>query len=120
MAAERRVVPTPNDEDEVLASIRPLSRACKENILMVAEELEHGDPEIAGRCGLLADRYEVYALTVPACGPVRLVVSLDFGGRGRPAAMIHGVVPRTQACAKARRVVTRHRSLLDPSWEESA
>lgn len=120
MAAERRVLPTPDHEDEVLATIRPLSMACKENILMVAEELARADPEISERCGLLADRYEVYALSVPSCGPMRLVVSLDFGEQVHPSAMIHGTVPRAQACAKARRLVIRHRSLIDPSWEENA
>ena len=117
MHRSREVTVAPRHEEDVLETIRPLSMQCREGVLMVEEELEANDPDIDERCGLLADRFEVYAVRIPGCRGFRLAVSMDLRSGSPPAAALHGAVPARRACDAARRLATRHRDLIDPAWE---
>lgn len=104
-------------EDEILASIRSLPMQCREEVLMIEQELESHDPDLDERCGLLADRFEVYAIRVPGCRRFRLAVSMDFRSGFPPPVTIHGVIPARRACEASRHLATRHHTLINPSWE---
>jgi hypothetical protein len=108
----------PGHGEEVLQSVRGRSLDCRQNAAMVNDGLKDDvEPGLAERRGLLADRYEVYAMRLPRCGRDLFVVSLDR--RGNPAsAMIHGFVRGGGSAFVARDVVIRHRRLSGaPSWE---
>ena len=113
----RRVGLPEGREAEVLDTIRALSGQCRENVLMLEEELRSHDPDWSERCGLLDDRYEVYAARIPECRQARLALSIDLGRGGRQAVMLHGAVPARAACRRARLLVTEHRHLRNPVWE---
>ncbi len=102
-------------EEEVLASVRLLSPVCVENFLMVDLELRRTDPE-TGRCGLLGDRFEVYAVPIPQCPSARMIVSFDLRARRRPG-LQHGAASVRSACDRAMTLVERHRRLLNPVRE---
>jgi hypothetical protein len=104
-------------EDEIFDRVIAVPARCQENILMLDEELGLRDPELSFRCGLLNDRYELYAIAIPQCPGHRLVVSLDIARPPVPPAMNHGPVPASGACDAARALVTRHRRLINPAWE---
>lgn len=103
-------------EDEVLASVRRLPPRCVENFLMVDLELRRLEPE-TGRCGLLDDRFEVYAVAIPQCPAARMVVSFDLRGKRRPG-LQHGAAPARAACDRAFALVERHRRLVNPIREK--
>jgi hypothetical protein len=116
--AERRVAPPEGFAEEVFDTIRPLSLNCREGAVLVAEGLRRAGADADERCGLLADRHEVFALRIPRCAGRRLAASFDLGARPGPAPVtIHGAVPARGACAAARRLATRHLRLTNPVWE---
>ncbi len=102
-------------EEEVLASVRRLSPRCVENFLMVDLELRRTDPE-TGRCGLLDDRFEVYAVPILQCASARMVVSFDLRTRRRPG-LQHGAASVRAVCDRAMGLVKRHRRLVNPIRE---
>jgi len=103
--------------DALLDSIRALSDTCKENVLMLEEELVFNDPYLSERCGLVADRFEVFALTIPSCRGFALAVSIDLKSQTPPPAMLHGAVATTGKCNHAMRLTIRHRKLVNPTRE---
>lgn len=114
----RRVEPVPGFSEEVLKDFEAPSAACVTGADLLLEELETHDPDLDERCGLLADRFEVYALRIPRCAHLALVVSLDTAGRRPWRCIVHGLVPRRpRACERGRRRAARHFDLIDPSWE---
>ena len=119
-SGDGRLLELPEDfEQEVLASVRRLTPACVENFLMLDLELRRLDPE-TGRCGLLDDRFEVYAIAVPQCAGRSMVVSLDLRGRRRRSlrpGLQHGAVPAHGACKRALALVERQRRLVNPIRE---
>ena len=100
-------------------SIRSLKRReDKLGVLMLEEELKTNDPDADERCGLLADRYEVFAIRIPGCTTHRLAASIDFkSGQPAPPVMLHGVFRAQSACVQARRHAEQHRDLINPTWE---
>jgi hypothetical protein len=113
----RRVIAPNGFVDDLLDSIRQLSNTCKENVLMLEEELVFNDPYLTERCGLLADRFEVFAMTIPSCRGHAFVVSIDLKGENPPPVMMHGVLSSVGKCDHARRLTIRHRKLVNPLWE---
>lgn len=105
-------------EDEVLQDFVSPGAECIEGAYFLLEELETADPDLKERCGLLADRYEVYAMGVPRCPHLTLAVSLDTAGPRPWPCAVHGLLARRgQACDRSRRRAARHFDLIDPSWE---
>lgn len=115
--ADRTVREAPGHEHDLLASIRRLSRACKEGVFLLEEELESNDPDLSERCGLLADRHEVYAIRIPGCRGYRLAVSIDLKSTKPPPVTIHGAIQSQEACAVAGRLATAQLGLINPTWE---
>lgn len=113
----RRVIAPDGFVDDLLDGIRQLSDTCKENVLMLEEELVFNDPYLTERCGLLADRFEVFAMTIPSCRRHAFIVSIDLKGENPPPAMMHGVLSSVGKCDHARRLTIRHRKLVNPLWE---
>lgn len=106
-------------------AVSALPERCQLGVIMITEELSSNDPDIdVERCGLLADQHEVFALVIPSrprviptCKNHRLAVSIDLKSGPPPVATIHGIVPTQDAAEAARRLVTRHLSLVNPTWE---
>lgn len=117
---EDRAIRLPSGEmraKAVIDSIRRLTMACKENVLMLEEELKSNDPDPQERCGLLDNRFEVYAVAIPQCSRAKLALSIDFGDGNPPSVMLHGAVGAANACAAASRLAISHRDLMNPTWE---
>lgn len=114
---DRLVIAPPGFETELIDSIRRLSDTCKENVLMLEEELGFNDPYLSERCGLVADRYEVFAITIPSCRGFALVVSSDLKSATPPPVMLHGAITTTGKCNNAMRLTIRHRKLVNPTRE---
>ncbi|MBA5779066.1 hypothetical protein H2509_18205 [Stappia sp. F7233] len=117
---EDRAIHLPFDDERaqtVIDSIRRLTMACKENVLMLEEELKSNDPDLDERCGLLDNRFEVYAVAIPQCPRAKLALSIDFGDGSPPSVMLHGAVGAANACAAACRLAIWHRNLMNPTWE---
>ncbi|MDQ2094522.1 hypothetical protein [Rhodalgimonas zhirmunskyi] len=121
-----REVHEPEDfEDEIFEAIMRLSESCRENILRLDTELCENDPDADERCGVYDLRYEVFAMAIPGCGSHRLIVSLDHqaatGAAKQPGAMMHGPIPQganlAACCQAARKLVRKHRGLINPAWE---
>lgn len=112
-----RVTLPPGHEDEVLDSARRKGLDCRQNAAAVNDALKQGvEPDVEDRVGLLADRFEVYAMRLPGCAREAFVVSIDR--RGVPTAMIHGFLAIGRAGHAARDAVIRHRGIAGaPSWE---
>lgn len=110
--------PDRKDADDVMASVRKKSLDCQQNAVMVNEALKRGvEPDLDARIGLLADRFEVYAIGLRGCGRTPFVVSIDRGGAA-PSAMIHGFLATGRGGHAARDAVIRHRRLPGaPAWE---
>lgn len=115
---KRPVAPIAAFDDEVMAEFVALSTTCLAGAEMLLEELETDDPDVDERCGLLADRYEIYAIKLPGCGRLAMIVSLDTGVSAPWPCVVHGLVSsRGAACRVGKARAERHLGLADPSWE---
>lgn len=93
--ARREVAPPEGFEDMVLDEFRAASDACLDGVYMLLEELETLNPDPNERCGLLAGVHEVYAMNVPGCPRLRLLVSIDhLTGPAQPC-FVHGLVAKS-------------------------
>lgn len=118
LSVPRRVEPVPAFADEVLLDFEKPSTRCVTGAHFLLEELESQDPDPEERCGLLADRHEVYALDIPKCAHLVLVVSLDTKQRRPWPCTVHGLVRSAdRPCESGRVRATRHLDLTNPSWE---
>ena len=114
----RSVEPVPEFADEVLEEFRTPSTACVSGADFLLEELEEQDPDLSDRCGLLADRWEVYALSIPKCVHLMLLVSLDTRRKKPWPCVVHGLArSRMMPCEAGRHRAARHFGLINPSWE---
>ena len=118
LSVRRRVEPVPAFAAEVLKDFEKPSTRCVTGAVFLLEELEQQDPDLEERCGLLADRHEIYALDIPRCAHLRLVVSLDTRQRRPWPCTIHGLVRSAdRPCESGRVRATRHLDLTHLSWE---
>jgi hypothetical protein len=114
----REVSPVPRFAEEILREFEEPPAACVAAADFLLEELERHDPDLDERCGLLADRHELYALRMPCCGRHMLIVSLDTARRRPWPCTVHGLLSsRVRPCEAGRARATRHLDLIDPSWE---
>ena len=114
----RAVEPVPKYRFEVLEDFEAPSTKCVTGADLLLEELEDHDPDPQERCGLLADRYELYALAVPNCAHLALVVSLDTAQHRPWPCILHGLLSRRgQPCETGRKRAMKHLNLINPSWE---
>lgn len=114
----RAVEPVPAYHDEVLDDFRAPSPACIQGAYALLEELETQDPDLDERCGLLAGRFEVYAIPVPGCRSLALTVSLDTRADPPWPCTLHGLMSsRGRVCDAGRHRATKHFDLVDPGWE---
>lgn len=115
---KRTVGPATGFEEEVLKDFLSPSTRCVAGADLLLEELEKFDPDLDERCGLLADRHEVYALNVTRCRHLALVVSLDIVVPRPWPCTVHGLLPRSGLpCETGRQKAERHFNLTNPSWE---
>lgn len=114
----RTVEPVPEFRDDVLKDFESPSAGCVAGADFLLEELERTDPDLDERCGLLDNRHEVYALRVPNCRGLALVVSFDTS-RNRPwPCTLHGLLSRrSRPCEAGRHRAVKHLDLVNPSWE---
>lgn len=114
----RAVAPVADFESEVMAEFVALSTNCLAGADMLLEELDTDEPDVEERCGLLADRYEVYAMKVPGCGRLTMIVSFDTGVQPPWPCLVHGLVSsRGFPCRAGQARAERHLRLTHPSWE---
>ncbi len=115
----RPVEPVRKYRDEVLGDFDSPTTACVTGADFLLEELEEHDPDLEERCGLLAGRFELYALRIPKCAQLALIVSLDMSARKKPwPCIVHGLANRRyRPCEIGRRKAEKHFDLVDPSWE---
>lgn len=114
----REVEPVPEFHDEVLESFKKPTSKCVAGADFLIEELEEQDPDLNERCGLLDNRHEVYALSVPECRGNVLIVSLDTSKKRPWPCTLHGLISRRgRPCEIGRQLATTHFNLIDPSWE---
>jgi hypothetical protein len=118
MAGTRDVAPPPALETEVIAEIEAAPTACVDAVDFLLEELERQDPDPDERCGMLGGRHEVYALRLPRCARLRLLVAIDRrGGASGPCAVL-GLAPSTaRPCEIGRRRAEAHLAAINPVWE---
>ncbi len=115
---KRAVEPVAAYFAEVLAEFDAPSTQCMIGVDLLLEELELSDPDLTERCGLLAERYEVYAIEIPRCAHLRLAVSLEITAQKPWPCTVHGLVrTKEHPCEAARRKADRHFELIHPSWE---
>ena len=115
---KRAVEPVAAYLAEVLAEFDAPSTQCMIGVDLLLEELELSDPDLTERCGLLAERYEVYAIEIPRCAHLRLAVSLEIKAQKPWPCTVHGLVrTKEHPCEAARRKADRHFELIHPSWE---
>lgn len=120
MTARRRVAPVPDAEDAVLADFHAAPDDCLDGAHLLLEELETQEPDLDERCGLLADRHEIYALRIPRCARLRLAVSVDRKAGDFGPVTVHGLVASTaRPCDAGRRLAETHFRLIAPAWEAS-
>jgi len=118
LSVRRRVEPVPAFAAEVLKDFEKPSTRCVTGADFLLEELEQQDPDLEERCGLLADRHEIYALDIPRCAHLVLVVSLDTKKRQPWPCTVHGLHrSHDRPCDAGRSIATRHFALINPSWE---
>ena len=116
----RKVEPVPDFTAEVLESFKTPSAACVEGADFLLEELERSDPDLDERCGLLANRYEIYALKIPNCASHLLIASLDTAGKRPWHCIVHGLTGKgrnSRFCETGRKKAVRQFKLVNPSWE---
>ncbi|MEL7212264.1 MAG: hypothetical protein AAGK92_06355 [Pseudomonadota bacterium] len=115
---KRAVEPVAAYLAEVLAEFDAPSTQCMMGVDLLLEELELSDPDLTERCGLLADRYEIYAIEIPRCAHLRLAVSLQIAKDPPWPCIVHGLVrSKEHPCEAARRKAERHFELRHASWE---
>ena len=103
---------------EVLADFDAPSTQCMMGVDLLLEELELSNPDLDERCGLLADRHEVYAIEIPRCAHLMLAVSREIAADIPWPCTVHGLVrTKEHPCEAARRKAERHFELIHPSWE---
>jgi hypothetical protein len=79
--------------------------------------LTEREPGIRYRCGLIADRYELYAIPLPDCLERALIISVDRKDK-RMRRFLHGCLPVSQGtCDQSAQIAVRQFGLNDPSWE---
>lgn len=120
---ERREIeyPAPPHLEALKDSIRSLPRIeDRLNVLMLEDELKYNDPEADDKCGVIAKRYKVFAMTIPGCKTHRLGVSVDIrSGKLAPPVMLHGVTRAGDGCcAEVKRQTKLHRGLTPPAKEQ--
>lgn len=109
--------PVPGFEDDLLNELRTLPIDCAHGIYSMLDQLAEAEPSIQERCGRIADRYELYAVSIFDCPRRRLVVTIDENRKGRPRAA-HGSVPAgAHACNTGLQLASRQLGLINPSWE---
>lgn len=114
----RTVEPISRFRGEVLKDFQAPSAACVAGADLLLEELEENDPDLDERCGLLGSRYEIYALRIPNCRNLALVVSLDTSSNQPWPCTLHGLFSwRSRPCEAGRQRATKHFNLINPSWE---
>jgi len=114
----RPVEPVPKYRDEVLKDFNHPSAKCVTGADFLLEELEDHDPDLEERCGLLDNRIELYALRIPSCSHLALLVSLTVSEEKPWPCVVHGLAEsRSRPCEVARQKAIRHFGLIDPSWE---
>lgn len=111
------VNPVPGHEADILAEFMALPLKCADGFDAMLDILSEQEPSPRDRCGLLADRHEIFAIPLPDCAKRRLIVSIDCKARGRPRALHGTVVSNAQSCAEGRRLATKQLALLGPVWE---
>jgi hypothetical protein len=114
----RVVEPVSGYRDEVLRDFETPPTACVAGADFLIEELEQNNPDLDERCGLLNDRYEVYAVRLPDCRSYVLVVSLDTSLVQPWPCTLHGLLPSDiRPCDVGRQRAAIHLNLINPSWE---
>lgn len=114
----RPVEPAPKYRDDVLEDFKHPSTKCVTGADFLLEELEDHDPDLEERCGLLENRFELYALRIPNCSHLALLVSLTVSGKKPWPCVVHGLAERhSRPCEVARQKAIRHFDLCNPSWE---
>lgn len=116
MRPKRRVVEPKEFEDQIFEAYRQMSDDCIEKAITLCRELESYDPDADEFCGILDDRFAVYASRIERCATHMFVISLDLKNTKGPA-MAHGPITKAKACKSAMRLVTRHRKLINPIWD---
>ena len=122
MTNERIVDVAPSFRIEVGDTIGKLDITCGSGVFMLIEELKNPDPKIQPdvdeRCGLLANKREIYALDIPGCDGFYLVISLDCADPLTGPVILHGAIAaKDQTCEVGRAIATRHFKLNNPIWE---
>lgn len=112
-----KVAPVPGYEDQILEEYARLSLPCADGFYNMIRILEHNEPGLNDRCGLIDDRFELYAIPLPDCVKRAMIVTVDRKRTAMPRA-IHGTVPRSsRACDRGAKLAIRQLGLVDPSWE---
>ncbi|SNR44422.1 hypothetical protein [Puniceibacterium sediminis] len=108
-----RVEPVPGYEDEVIVLFCGLPLKCADGFDSLLDVFAEREPGILYRCGLLADRYEVYAIDLPDCPELKMILSIDRREPSQPR-----VVPTSDdSCNQGASLAIRQFGLINPSWE---
>lgn len=114
---KHKVEPVPGYEDALLEDYAALPLPCADGFSSMIDILETQEPSVRDRCGLIADRHELYAVPLPDCGERVMLLSIDRKARARPRAL-HGTLPASKsACDRGARIAIGQLGLVNPSWE---
>jgi len=115
--AQYEVAPLPDYIDAILKEYEGLSLPCADGLHTMIERLGEREPSLRDRCGLMADRHELYAITLPDCPRRALVVSIDARATPRPR-VVHGTLAiAPELAARARDLARSQLGLINPTWE---
>lgn len=114
------VDPVEGYEDEVLAEYAALPLACASGFSLMMDILEENEPGIRYRCGLIDDRFELYAISLPACAKRAMIVSVDRKVSSSPR-HVHGILPVSgHTCDQGAAIAIGQLGLVNPSWEKKS
>lgn len=111
------VAPVPGHEAQILKEFTDLTLKCADGLDAMLDILAEQEPSPRDRCGLLADRHEIFAIPLPDCAKRRLIVSIDCNAKGRPRALHGTVASSSHSCDEGRRLTTEQLALRGPLWE---
>lgn len=114
---ERTVAAVDAHEDEVLSDLEDLSADCLDAVDHLLGALETQPPALEDRCGLLDDRWELFAMRLPGCPRHRLLVAIDHRTEALPCIVLGVGQSLKRPCDMARSRATKHFGLIDPVWE---
>lgn len=112
------VSPLPDYEDELLEEYETLPLECAHGFSKIFDTLKASNPNLKDRCGLMSDRFEVFAIPLPDCMDRNMIVSIDTKDTYHPR-YVHGtLISSVNLFQNSARLAAKQFGLNNPTWEQ--